>query len=239
MRTCVITGASSGIGKATFIELFRRKQFENFVIVGRQAEELNILCETLNRERNGSIPNIFVFVFDLENLFGISELIENIIKRTTSIDAIVNAAGFTEPAALIDTSIENTLKTYTINVFSMMEIIRHSIVYLKKTHGKILNIASTAGMTPRPGWISYSSSKAAVISISNTLSQELSEYGIKVYCISPGRCATPLRMKLAPDEDFSKIMQPEDVAKHICYLLSKNEMCLDGQNIVVRKQVNN
>ena len=102
---------------------------------------------------------------------------------------------------------------------------------------KILNVASTAGMSPRPGWMSYASSKSAVISISETLAQELSEYNILVYCISPGRAATDLRRKLAPEEDPSTIMQPEHVAKVIGNLMRMSEQCLDGQNMIVRKQV--
>ena len=108
---------------------------------------------------------------------------------------------------------------------------------MKKQGGKILNVASTAGMSPRPGWVSYASSKAAMISISQTLTEELAEYGIKVYCISPGRCATNLRKKLAPDEDPHTIMQPEDVARIICNLIGQGGNCIDGQNIVVRQKI--
>ena len=68
---------------------------------------------------------------------------------------------------------------------------------------KILNVASTAGITSRPGWLAYASSKAAVVSMSATLADELAGSGIKVYSISPGRTATELRRKLAPEEDPS------------------------------------
>ena len=127
--------------------------------------------------------------------------------------------------------------TYKINVFSPFILMRESVRYMKKNGGKILNVASTAGMTPRPGWLSYSSSKASVISMSQTLTDELSEYGIKVYCVSPGRCATKLRKRLAPNEDPRTIMQPIEVAEVICDLISDEECCLDGQNIIIRKQI--
>lgn len=51
-----------------------------------------------------------------------------------------------------------------------------------------------------------------------------------------GRCATALRRKLAPDEDPTTIMQPEEVSHVICNLISKDEKCLDGQNIVIRRK---
>ena len=106
---------------------------------------------------------------------------------------------------------------------------------MPRSGAKILNVASTAGVTSRPGWLAYAASKAAVISISNTLTDELAEYGIKVYSISPGRCATELRRKLAPEEDPSTIMQPEDVAEVVATLMRDDETCLDGQNLIVRQ----
>jgi 3-oxoacyl-[acyl-carrier protein] reductase len=102
---------------------------------------------------------------------------------------------------------------------------------------KILNIASTAGITARPGWVAYSASKAAVVSLSQTLSEELAGTGIKIYAISPGRTATELRRKLAPEEDPSTIMQPDAVADVIALLVGDAERTLDGQNIIVRQQI--
>ena len=124
-----------------------------------------------------------------------------------------------------------------MNVFALTLMCREVAKNMRgHRHGKIVNIASTAGSTPRPGWISYSSSKAAVISVSQTLTAELAEYGIKVYCVSPGRCATDLRRKLAPEEDPATIMQPEHVAEIIANLSGDSGNALDGQDIVVRYQ---
>ena len=72
------------------------------------------------------------------------------------------------------------------------------------------------------------------MSLSATLADELAGSGIKVYRISPGRTATELRRKLAPEEDPSTIMQPSQVADVIAQLMSDDEVTLDGQNIIVR-----
>ena len=151
----------------------------------------------------------------------------------------MNIAGYTDPQPLLTTSLESMRLTYETNVFAPFMLIRECTKYMRLNQdgAKILNVASTAGITPRPGWLSYASSKAAVVSMSQTLAEELAEYGIRVYCISPGRCATALRRKLAPNEDQSKIMQPEEVGRIICTLVSRNEHCLDGQNIIVRKKL--
>ena len=116
----------------------------------------------------------------------------------------------------------------------MLLLIRETVRYMYDRPAKILNVASTAGITSRPGWLAYASSKAAVVSLSATLADELAGSGIKVYSISPGRTATELRRKLAPEEDPATIMQPGQVADVIAQLMSDAEITLDGQNIVVR-----
>jgi 3-oxoacyl-[acyl-carrier protein] reductase len=119
----------------------------------------------------------------------------------------------------------------------MLILTREVARYMQGRPTKIVNIASTAGITARPGWVAYASSKAAVVSLSQTLAEELAGSGIKIYTISPGRTATELRRKLAPEEDPSTIMQPDAVADVIAMLVSEDERTLDGQNIIVRQQI--
>lgn len=233
MRTCIVTGVTSGIGKEVVVRLGESKQFEHIALLGR---DINAV-ENVKREISNNGLVITTWQVDLTNPDLIPNIVEAIYKKSQSIDCILNIAGYTDPQPLFATTFENLLTTYTVNVFSPLILIRESVKYMKKNGGKILNVASTAGMTPRPGWISYSSSKAALISMSQTLTEELAEYGIKVYCISPGRCATKLRKRLAPNEDPSSIMQPLEVAEVICKLIADSENCLDGQNIVVRKKI--
>lgn len=235
MKTCIITGAGSGIGRATALQLYHSGTVNNIVPVGRTEESLHGLLA----EMRGNDVTVFPVVLDLEKPEGISAAVEKIFERFGRIDALLNVAGFTDPQSLLSTTIESFRKTYTVNVVSVFTLIRECVKYMKcnvPAGGKILNVASTAGITPRPGWLSYASSKAAVIAMSQTLSEELAEYKIKVYCVSPGRCATKLRKRLAPDEDPTTIMQPAEVSEVICSLISDNENCLDGQNIIIRKQ---
>lgn len=234
MRTCVITGASSGIGFATAKKMSKYNMFDGYALIGRSITETNYAAEQI---RDLSLAKINVYQADLNMPQNIPQIIYDIYNEFGSIDCLLNIAGYTDPQPLLTTSLESFEETYRVNVFSPFMLIRESVRYMKNTGGKILNVGSTAGITPRPGWLSYSSSKAAIISMSQTLTEELSEYGIKVYCISPGRCATKLRKRLAPDEDPTTIMQPEDVADVICNLISTKESCLDGQNIIIRKKI--
>lgn len=234
MSTCVITGIGSGIGKAVAIELCKRSYYDHYALLGRNVEAIN---DTILLMKESGEKDISFYPIDLTEVDSIPEIVLAIYKKYGEIDALYNIAGYTDPQSLLTTTLESFELTYKINVFAPFMLMRECTKYMRTTGGKILNVASTAGMTPRPGWLSYASSKASIIAMSQTLTAELAEYGIKVYCVSPGRCATKLRTRLAPDEDPTTIMQPEEVAEVVCNLMNPNECCLDGQNIVIRKQV--
>lgn len=233
MKTCIITGTGSGIGREVAVLLSRTKEFSHIAMLGRHEEALKE-TEMLMDLRG---IDVSIWLIDFQYPERIPDIIDAIYEKYGSIDCLLNIAGYTDPKSLLQTTLENMEITYRVNVFSPFLLMKETVKYMKKEGGKILNVASTAGMTPRPGWLSYSSSKASLISMSQTLTEELSEYGIKVYCVSPGRCATKLRKRLAPNEDPTTIMQPSEVAEVICNLISADESCLDGQNIIIRKQI--
>lgn len=234
MSTCIITGASAGIGRAAAIEVSKLKEYDNIVIVSRREDELKTTKSLMTQ-----LTNVIIKTFNIEEIDNISNFVEEIYNECGSIDCLMNIAGYTDPKFLFETTKENLIKTYTINVFAPYLLCKECAKYMRlnKSVSKIINIASTAGSTARPGWSVYAMSKASIIEMSLTLTEELASYGIKVYCLSPGRCATDLRRKLAPEEDQSKIMQPETVGYEIARMSSKNETCLDGQNIIIRKKM--
>jgi NAD(P)-dependent dehydrogenase (short-subunit alcohol dehydrogenase family) len=229
-KVCVITGASQGIGRAAAVRMSREPGVSAVVLIARSAENLEETVAAMSREGT----EIWPIAYDLMDLDGIPDLVKGIHDRFGGIDILLNIAGYADPQSLLDTSTENIVTTYTINVFAMLVMIREATRYMLDRPAKILNIASTAGITSRPGWLAYASSKAAVVSLSATLADELAGSGIKVYSISPGRTATELRRKLAPEEDPTSIMQPTHVADVIAQLMSDDEQTLDGQNIIVR-----
>jgi 3-oxoacyl-[acyl-carrier protein] reductase len=229
-RVCVITGASQGIGRAAAIRMSQEPDISALVLIARNARGLEETAAAM--ERNGK--DVEIIAYDLMDLDGIPDLVRRVHERFGSIDILLNIAGYADPQSLLDTDADNIVKTYTINVFAMLLLIREMTRFMYDRPAKILNVASTAGITSRPGWLAYASSKAAVVSLSATLADELAGSGIKIYSISPGRTATELRRKLAPEEDPSSIMQPSQVADVIAQLMRDSEVTLDGQNIIVR-----
>lgn len=235
MRTCIVTGCGDGIGKAVACALSKTDFFDAYALLGRNKKAI---METIQLMKyNSRSLQAEYYEIDFSQPERIPQIMEQVLETFHNIRCLLNIAGYTEPQSLLATSLESFDYTYKVNVYSPFMLMKECTRYMKDDGGKIINVASTAGMTPRPGWLSYASSKASVISMSQTLTAELAEYGIKVYCVSPGRCATKLRKRLAPEEDPTTIMQPEDVADVICRLVSPEEKCLDGQNIIIRKQV--
>lgn len=232
-KVAIVTGASQGIGRATAIRLSREPDVTGIAVVARNAEKLAATRDAMDLAGT----EVALCEYDLANLEGIPGLVDQIHRRFGRLDLLCNIAGYAEPSALLDTTNENVARTFSINVMAMIVLTREAVRHMQRHAGKILNVASTAGISSRPGWVAYAASKAAVVSLSATLSDELAGTGIKVYAISPGRCATELRQVLAPEEDMSTIMQPEEVADVIAKLLDDSEQILDGQNIIVRKQV--
>ncbi len=226
-KIIVITGASSGIGYSTAVEAQKRGAT---VIWASRSIEAN--TKIISLLKNGSI----VKNIDVANEKNVILFFNYIIKKFGKIDALINCAGYVDPEGMLATTLDNWNKTVSINLTGTFLCCKHVTESMKNIGGIIVNIASTAGLTPRPGWSAYAAAKSGVISFSNAIAEELSEYNIKIFIICPGRTATPLRKILAPFEDPKSIMQPESVAKTILYCLTSEASPLEGFPILVRER---
>lgn len=232
MKSIMITGASRGIGRATTLALSENDvAFERLVLVGRASPAFEETVAEAKAVASGK--DIVTIEADLDDPEIVTEIFAQLDAQGIKLHAIVNNAGFTKPASLNETRQDDFERTMRINVYSPFRIIQLAVLQNHPLE-QILNIASTAGMNGRAGWLSYSASKAAIINMSEVLRDELKPYGIEVICLSPGRCATDLRRTLAPDEDPSTIMQPEQVADIIKLMMSDTGKLLHSQNLVVR-----
>jgi len=221
----IVTGASSGIGLKTVLKLM--KNSDNTIIAASRNIEKR-------KEDFGFANNVIKKYLDVSNENSVISFFDYVNKACGKPDSIVNCAGFVEPKSLFETTSANWQKTFDVNLTGTFLIAKYGCFLMKQNGGKLINIASTAGMSPRPGWSAYAASKAGVINFSLTIAEELKVYGIKTFVICPGRTATPLRRILAPDEDPQTIMQPEAVADIIGMLLDEKADVLEGNPIVVR-----
>lgn len=233
-KTALVTGASRGIGLETTRRfILKNDDITTVVMFARASEDFDANVAALQDELpiGRRVVPIAVDVGDRESL---KASVAEAYEKVGNIDVLVNNAGYTNPVPLQQVDMDDFEKTINVNLYGPFTIVQ-SLLNLGNRFGLIVNIASTAGINGRSGWLTYSASKAAVINMSQVMREELAIYGTRVVCLSPGRTATALRKTLAPDEDPSSIMQPEHVAQVINTMASPVGRFIDSENIVVRQ----
>jgi 3-oxoacyl-[acyl-carrier protein] reductase len=230
-KVALVTGGSKGIGAAISCMLVENGISRLLLLARRSAEYEELVCR-LN-ELKSENQTVEAYMVDLSNSIELQGFINNLLSKKINIDILVNNAGLTIPKTVFEANIEELMATMQVNLYTPFLLIQ-TLLRQGNKFSHIVNIASTAGIKGRAGWSTYSSSKAALISFSQALREELLPLGSRVICISPGRCATALRKVLAPDEDQATIMQPQQVANIIRILLSDEGQFIDSENIVVR-----
>jgi 3-oxoacyl-[acyl-carrier protein] reductase len=232
-RTVLVTGGSKGIGLATAERFARRDDIGQVVVVARASAAFESAVAHLEEVRAESVQ-VTPYELDLADRDGILALVHRVYDTHGNVDVLVNNAGYTKPVPLHQIDFADFERTIAVNLYAPFTVVQE-LLHAGNTFELVVNIASTAGINGRSGWLTYSASKAAVINMSEVMREELAIYGTRVVCISPGRTATDLRRTLAPDEDPTTIMQPEHVAAVIEMLASDVGRFVDSTNLVVRQ----
>lgn len=215
-KSLIVTGSSKGLG-AALAKISTKYNYIHYFGASRWSGIDISNYKVVNEWFNG-----------IDNL----NYSEGLVKP----DLLINNAGICVNKSILETTPEEWQKQININLSGAFFCSREFIKYClnNKIKGRIVNIASTAGTNPRPGRAGYASSKAALINLSLSMSEELKSYGIKVYCICPGAFDTSMRRHIAPDDDFDNMLKPEHVANEIFKIIDSLEY-LDNQIIYIKK----
>ena len=213
-KTALITGASSGIGKATALEF--AKAGIDVALVSRTTDKL---AKVASEARALGVNSKF-YSLDLENVKTVSENIQNIISDFGNIDILVNNAGIGYTGTLSQTSLSDWQRVIDLNLTSVFQCIMGVLPAMRdRGMGTIINVSSIAGKQAFAGWGAYCVSKAGLMALSQALSQEERPHGIRVTAICPGAVNTSIWDTDTVNADFdrSKMLSPEDVAHSILY----------------------
>ncbi|MGI0480980.1 SDR family NAD(P)-dependent oxidoreductase [Geminocystis sp. CENA526] len=225
-KTALITGASSGIGKAFAEELAQRNY--NLIIVARSNSLLVELKEKLESQYGIKVT---VICQDL-SLPRAGESIFNQVKQENIfVDLLVNNAGFGDYGRFTDRTLSKQLDMIQVNITALVEL-TYLFLQEMKTQGKgeIINVSSIAGYQPLPYLSVYAATKAFVLSFSEALWAEYKSYGIKILALCPG----PTESKFPEVAEFtnfpgmekgnqSSIAKAEDVVKNALSALEKSQ----------------
>jgi NAD(P)-dependent dehydrogenase (short-subunit alcohol dehydrogenase family) len=183
-KVALVTGASSGIGKAT-AELLARNGYFVFVMARRM--------DRLEQLRSDQVEPIYL---DVTNNKAIRATVEHIILTKGRIDVLVNNAGFGQLGAIESVSMEAARQQFEVNVFGYACFMQAVLPYMREQKsGRIINISSILGRIAIPGFGWYAASKHAVEALSEALRSEVLELGIDVVVIAPGLIKTEFAAK--------------------------------------------
>jgi NAD(P)-dependent dehydrogenase (short-subunit alcohol dehydrogenase family) len=181
--TVVITGASTGIGRATALRL-ARAGFD--VLAGVRREEDGAALRT----EDGRIEPVLVDVTDAGQVAGLAERVAG-----APLAGLVNNAGIAVAGPLEGVPLDLVRRQYEVNVFGLLAVTQALLDPIRVGHGRIVNIGSIGGRINTPFVGPYSSSKAAVRSLSAALRRELRPWDIQVALVEPGALDTPIWRK--------------------------------------------
>ena len=220
----IITGGSKGIGKELVLKFAENPS--NFVITISRSVESVVEFKSLN--------NVIAFNFDY-NTDDYNRLIEFCNETLNhKIDILINNAGLLFNKTIFEISDEEIFKTYNVNLFSVMKLVKGFINSISARQGHILNISSMGGVQGSvkfPGLSIYSSAKAALICLTEALAVELAEKSIAVNALALGAVQTEMLQTAFPD--YKAPVSAIDMAEFIYYFAVEGKKFFNGKVLPV------
>lgn len=228
-RTALVTGGSSGIG----LEIAHMLADEGYgvTIAGRHEDRLSRAAESIG----GIVHRV---VADVSHEEGAVALVRAHAERFERLDVLVNSAGIAMPGAVETTATDELDAQLATNLRGPFLVIREALDLLRAAgaeHGKavIVNLASVSGKQGQPGNAAYSATKAALISLTESVQRRTAGDGIQATALCPGLVATPMteRARVPADE----MVTPGDVAEAVRFLLRTSRWCLVPEIVLNRR----
>ena len=214
-QNAVITGASSGIGRAIAIDL-AKAGVQELHLIGRHEERLKALVTELETHN----ASCYYHLVDLANTESIENFCTSFTSGNKSLDILIHSAGVVQLGKLEDSNIQDLDHQYAINLRAPFLITQKLLPLVKASKGDILFINSGAGLEAGATWSQYAATKHGLKALADSLRSEVKKDGIRVISIYPGRTATAMQedvyaMENRSDYDASALVQPEDIAKQV------------------------
>lgn len=233
-KTALITGAAVGIGRATAILMAQRGA--NLILVDMNTEKL----EAVKAELGEAAQRTLCFGCDISDHEAVKQVVREAEDHFGGIDILVNnAALWRHFKSFLDTPMEQW-KLYTdVNIMGLVHF-THTVLggMIERKYGRIINIASVAGVYGNANMVMYSATKGAVISLTKALAKEVAHLGITVNAVSPGSVSPsndPDIHRVEPSElaFMGRTGSQAENAELICFLASDKAGYISAQNIQI------
>ncbi len=232
-KTAVVTGGASGFGAGIV---------EKFLQEGARVLIADINGEAAKEMAGQSGPNAVAHTVDVADGASVRAMADAALSAFGHVDILVNNAGITHlPTPLEDVSEADFDRVYNVNMKSVYLTARALVAHMKERGtGSILNVASTAGLSPRPNLNWYNASKGWMITATKTMAVELAPAGVRVNAICPVAGETPLlksfmgedtpeiRAKFLSTIPIGRFSTPQDMGNAACFLCSDEAGMITG-----------
>ncbi len=240
MATALITGASQGIGACIAKRL--AKDGFNVVINHYPSDGDKEKAEAVAEECRAFGVKAECYAADVSKYEDCEAMVKAAKADFGTIDALVNNAGITKDALLArmkETDYDTVIAVNQKSVFNMMKLV--CSVMMRQKHGRIVNVASVAGLYGNPGQVNYSASKAAIIGMTKSVAKEYGSRNITCNAVAPGLIRTPmtdvlsdeLKAKMIEAVALRRYGEPEEIASVVSFLVSDDASYVSGQVIEI------
>lgn len=230
-KVALVTGASRGIGRAIALSLAREGAKLALVKHKQSVDEVIKEIKSLGGEAKA-------FTADVAKSFGVENMVKEVLLEFGRVDILINNAGITADNLLLrmkEEEWDEVINTDLKGIFNCTKVVARSM--LKQRYGKIVNIASVAGLTGNAGQANYAAAKAGVVGFSKSVAKELASRLINVNVVAPGFIKTQMTEKLKDTVKEGLLSQiplgrlgmPEDVANLVVFLVSEKSSYITGQ----------
>jgi NAD(P)-dependent dehydrogenase (short-subunit alcohol dehydrogenase family) len=240
-RLTVITGASSGIGRAA-ASLFAAEGADLVLVDLPTADSQAVAheCRSLG-------ARALAIACDVADAASVDDAFATAALAFGSVSAVFNNAGVSVFAPLVDTTSEQWNHVIAVNLTGCFNVLRAAARAMKTTGGTIVNTSSELALIGQAGYVAYTATKGGILSMTRAAAAELAQYGIRVNALCPGTVDTPLldvefRSASDPDEArreveetilMARIGRPDEIAEAALYLLSNQSTYTTGAALVV------
>lgn len=229
-KTALVTGAGRGIGRAIARSLARHGAA--VIAAARTESQIKAVADEINQ----SGGTAYYFPFNLANESEILSLFSFLEKKTDKLDILVNNAGIGLFGQMHEFSTEDLQTLLDVNIRGTYLCCREGFRrMIPNKSGYIINISSVVGFRGYPNQSAYTASKHAVAGMTKSLAVEAQPHNIRASLIHPGGVDTDMVHNARPDLDPAILIQPEDIAHTVIYLLSLSQRCAVDEIYIRRR----
>ena len=213
-KSCILTGASRGIGRAIALRLAAEEVL--VTAIARNEQALGELC--------AENPGIHASPCDVTDEDGVKRITAEHVERHGGLDILINNAGTGTFGPIEEVSYRDFLRTMETNAGGTYLCMQTALPHMKAAgDGDIINISSVVGLKGYPDQAAYGASKHAVMGLTRSIATEAAPAGVRVRAVCPGGVDTDLIRQARPDLDPGTLIQADDVAEAVIFMLKMSE----------------